>query len=176
MKKQFAPIFVLLASLLFTSLLKSQTLNNANKVESIIQLTRFIDWSNSTEFSATSKKLYIVCEREIKKKYTIKTKDDFRFKNWEIIYVEDLTSIKNKSVVFVTKEKQRQIPALIKLSLKKEILTIAESEKGFCSNGGMINLIEEKNRLRFEINYKIIRNKCLNISSKVLALAKIYDE
>jgi len=53
-------------------------------------------------------------------------------------------------------------------------LTVGES-KGFADLGGVINLVVEENKLRFEINLGAARQTRLKISSKLLALAKIVN-
>jgi len=53
-------------------------------------------------------------------------------------------------------------------------LTVGEA-KGFADLGGVINLVVEDNKLRFEINLRAARQSRLKISSKLLALARIVD-
>ena len=53
-------------------------------------------------------------------------------------------------------------------------LTVGET-KGFADLGGVINLVVEENKLRFEINLGAARQTRLKLSSKLLALAKIVD-
>jgi hypothetical protein len=52
------------------------------------------------------------------------------------------------------------------------ILTIGETP-GFAKSGGMINLILEDNRVRFEVNVEAAKQADINISSRLLALARI---
>jgi hypothetical protein len=52
------------------------------------------------------------------------------------------------------------------------VLTIGETP-GFATSGGMINLVLEDNRVRFEVNVKAAKEADLNISSRLLALARI---
>jgi len=176
--KKFVLINTLIASILFATSfqVKSQSKNSLKKIELIIQLTRFIDWSQNNEFSDSKQLLYVISDHNFPLNYEIRSKRNAIYKNWQIIYSEKVNDVKNGSVVFITKEKQHYVKELIRLSAQKEILTIAEDQINFCSEGGMINIANENNRQKFEINYKIIQEKSLNISSKVLALAKIYDE
>ena len=51
-------------------------------------------------------------------------------------------------------------------------LTVGET-KGFAGLGGVINLVVEENKLRFEINLGAARQTRLKLSSKLLALATI---
>ena len=52
------------------------------------------------------------------------------------------------------------------------VLTIGETP-GFARNGGIINLILEDNKVRFEVNVAAAKEADLNISSRLLALARI---
>jgi hypothetical protein len=52
------------------------------------------------------------------------------------------------------------------------VLTIGETP-GFARNGGIINLILEDNKVRFEVNVAAAKEAELNISSRLLALARI---
>ncbi|MCX5637000.1 MAG: YfiR family protein, partial [Planctomycetota bacterium] len=51
------------------------------------------------------------------------------------------------------------------------VLTISEME-GFIEKGGMINFITEESKVRFEINDSAAKKSGLQISSKLLSLAK----
>ena len=55
------------------------------------------------------------------------------------------------------------------------VLTIGETP-GFARNGGIINLILEDNKVRFEVNVQAAKDADLNISSRLLALARIIPE
>jgi hypothetical protein len=54
-------------------------------------------------------------------------------------------------------------------------LTVGEAN-GFAQRGGIINLMREENRLRFEVNVTAAAQTRLKISSKLLVLAKIVKE
>jgi hypothetical protein len=55
------------------------------------------------------------------------------------------------------------------------VLTIGETP-GFATSGGMINFVLKDNRVRFEVNVKAAKDADLNISSRLLALAKIVEQ
>ena len=55
------------------------------------------------------------------------------------------------------------------------ILTIGETT-GFASRGGIINLTLEGKRVRFEVNIEAAKQANLNISSRLLALARIVPQ
>lgn len=51
------------------------------------------------------------------------------------------------------------------------VLTVGES-RDFAAGGGMIGLVMEDTRIRFEVNLRAAKEKRLSISSKLLSLAK----
>ena len=55
------------------------------------------------------------------------------------------------------------------------ILTIGESPE-FCRHGGMISFFQDNQRIRFEINITTTKQASINVSSKLLQLAKILKE
>jgi hypothetical protein len=55
---------------------------------------------------------------------------------------------------------------------KLHIVTVGEDDK-FLRRGGMINFVQEDGKLRFEINTDAAGRAGINISSKLLSLAKI---
>ncbi|MGB1204281.1 MAG: YfiR family protein [Chitinophagales bacterium] len=69
---------------------------------------------------------------------------------------------------YITNKKLEQLAA-------ENILLIGEKE-GFAKNGGLINFINLRNRLRFEINQSTLINCNFTISPKLLKLAILVNE
>jgi len=153
----------------------AQGTKSFSKIESIIQLTKFIDISGNSGFLNQKRMLYVITNTNSPINIELRSKKDIIYKNWQIICSDKLNEFEPGSVVYITKEKQKLASEIIGISTKKDILTVSENDESFCSKGGMINLLEKEDKIRFEINYRIIQNKSLEISSKILALAKIYD-
>lgn len=169
-------ILVSIILFIFTQNINSQSNTTAQKIESIIKLTKFIDWAGKNEMLNSKQLLYVLADNQVQINYEIDSKRNTTYQNWQIVVTESIKDFEEGSVVFITKQKHKYISDVINLSQAKNILTIAEENNGFCTNGGMINIAKRDNGHKFEINYKIIQQKSLNISSKVLALAKIYNE
>jgi hypothetical protein len=55
------------------------------------------------------------------------------------------------------------------------VLTIGETP-GFARRGCIINLIVEDNKVRFEVNLDAAKQADLNVSSRLLALARIIPQ
>jgi hypothetical protein len=153
----------------------SQTSPEQKKVEVIVNLNRFIDWSQNDSYRPTEKLLYIITDDKSCLNFQNISKKSQIFKNWKIICSDKIIDFKDGSVIFITKSKEKYTSEIIKISFKKDVLTISENSDSFCTNGGMINIIENADQIKFEINYRIIQNKSIDISSKLLALSKIYN-
>ena len=81
---------------------------------------------------------------------------------------EDLRSC---HMLFVSSSERKRLGEIVARVDGASVLTVGEME-GFASNGGMITLTMEDNKVRFEINAGTARRARLKISSKLLSLAK----
>lgn len=92
-----------------------------------------------------------------------------------IKHVEKLEDAQNCQILFISRsEKENLAEILAKLS-GSGVLTVGDMEH-FAQHGGIINLITEKRKVRFEINLDAAEHTGLKISSKLLKLAKIVQE
>jgi len=81
-------------------------------------------------------------------------------------------AVKECHILVVSASEARRFDKLMKLINGAPVLTIGESN-GFARNGGIINLVLENGKTRMEINVGAANQARLNISSKLLSLAKI---
>jgi hypothetical protein len=75
-------------------------------------------------------------------------------------------------VVFVPITEKDHADKIMKSLQGSNTLTVGESE-GFAAMGGIINLVVEGNKLRFEVNTDAADRAGLKISAKLLTMAKI---
>ena len=54
------------------------------------------------------------------------------------------------------------------------VLTVSDIH-GFSDSGGMITLVKDHGKLRFQINQKALQQANMSISSKIIELAEIID-
>ena len=78
-------------------------------------------------------------------------------------------------MIFVRAAEMKANPGILAGARRSSTLTVGEA-KGFAERGGIINLMREENKLRFEVNIDAAAQTRLRISSKLLALAKIIKE
>jgi len=79
---------------------------------------------------------------------------------------------KDCQILYVSSSEMPHLSDAIQMLKGVPVLTIGETP-GFARNGGIINLILEDNKVRFEVNVAAARDADLNISSRLLALARI---
>jgi YfiR/HmsC-like len=83
-----------------------------------------------------------------------------------------LGSQKECQILYVSSSEMPHLGEAIQMLKGVPVLTIGETP-GFAKNGGIINLILEDNKVRFEVNVEAAKAADLNISSRLLALARI---
>jgi hypothetical protein len=88
---------------------------------------------------------------------------------------EPLKDLKDCNILFVSTSEKEHLDEVIRIVKWLPILTIGETP-GFAMRGGIINLTLEGNRVRFEVNIEAAKQANLNISSRLLALAKIVPQ
>jgi hypothetical protein len=89
--------------------------------------------------------------------------------------VEDLAGAAWCRIFFVTKSSEMEPEFVLNSLGAASILTVGET-KGFAANGGMVNFIGKKGKVRFEINQGAAHRAGLKISSKLLRLAELVED
>lgn len=91
------------------------------------------------------------------------------------LVVRELDSVRDAQkcqIIFVSASERQRLQEIFESLRSARVLTVGETQ-GFADGGGMINFIEENNKVRFEINAEAARRTGLNISSELLKLAKL---
>ena len=78
-------------------------------------------------------------------------------------------------ILFISASEEPRLEGILKTLRGSNILTVGEV-KGFSQLGGIINFIIVENKVRFEINVKAAEEAGLNMSSKLLKLARIVEK
>lgn len=85
------------------------------------------------------------------------------------------TDLKDCNIVFVSSSENIHLEEIFRLVKGLPILTIGESPN-FAHRGGIINFIVVDDKVRFEVNVDAAKQADINISSRLLALAKIIPQ
>jgi hypothetical protein len=88
---------------------------------------------------------------------------------------KDLKELKECKILFVSVSERAHIDEIVDGVKGLPILTVGETP-GFAERGGVIRFTLEDNRVRFEVNVEAAHQADLNISSRLLTLAKIIPQ
>jgi YfiR/HmsC-like len=88
---------------------------------------------------------------------------------------KDLKDLKDCKILFVSASEKAHIDEILQSVKGQPILTVGETP-GFAERGGVIRFTLEDNRVRFEVNVDAAHQAELNISSRLLTLAKIIPQ
>jgi YfiR/HmsC-like len=83
--------------------------------------------------------------------------------------------VKECHILFIGSSLGSHVADTIRLTKGTPVLTISEIP-GFADHGGIIHLSLEQNKVRFEVNVDAAKEADLNISSRLLVLAKVIQQ
>jgi hypothetical protein len=74
-------------------------------------------------------------------------------------------------LLFISASERGRLAQILQRVSTEHVLTVSDID-GFCKAGGMIELVLDDDRLRFEVNLAATKRLNLQVSSRLLALAK----
>ena len=80
--------------------------------------------------------------------------------------------LRGAHILFISSSERKRIPAILSSLRGSCVLTVADTT-GFLEAGGMIQFLNENERVRFAINVDATGQAKLKVSSKLLSLAKV---
>lgn len=89
-----------------------------------------------------------------------------------IVTVQNEDQARGCHIVFISRSQSKQLNQILGVLGHVSALTVGES-KGFVQQGGIINFVVQDDRVQFEVNQKAAELVRLNISSRLLSLAKL---
>jgi hypothetical protein len=90
--------------------------------------------------------------------------------------IDRIDDLQRCHALFIPDAAQRRLPAgLLRRAESQDVLTVGDAE-GFTAAGGMIGLVPEGTRLRFEINDKAVKRSALKLSSQLYKLGRMAQE
>ena len=80
-------------------------------------------------------------------------------------------------VLFVSPALARQdLADLLRQARGTPVMTVSDGPAEFTRSGGVLRLLVEENRVRFEVNLTAAHRQQLKMSAQVLKLARVYEE
>ncbi len=86
-----------------------------------------------------------------------------------------MDNLKSCHLLFVSSSERERVPQIVASVSGASVLTVADMDR-FANQGGGINLVRRRNKIRFEINPDAVNRAQLTLSSKLLELATIVTE
>lgn len=93
-------------------------------------------------------------------------------RDFEVKHLKWGQDLKDCQILFVSSSERAHFDELFRAIKGLPILTIGEAP-GFAQRGGIINFVIEDDKVHFEINVEAAKQDDINISSRLLALARI---
>jgi hypothetical protein len=145
---------ILLYNLFSTAIGYSQVTEEYTAKASLLErFTRFVDWPNEIKGDQSSEPFVVsVIGRSPFGDNLEKTFQGMKIKNRrvEIRYIDDVEEINGAHLLFITKSKRNELSKIIEYTKNREILTVGDTE-GYAEAGVLINILIEKNKMKFEI-------------------------
>jgi len=84
--------------------------------------------------------------------------------------IKSLAEATNCQVLFISSSEKKRLAEIFERLQSASVLTVADMD-GFTEAGGMINIVREGTKFRFQINNDAAKKANLKLSSKLLSLA-----
>jgi len=83
-----------------------------------------------------------------------------------------VTDIGECNILFISRSERERVPEIVSGLKNRPVLTVSDAD-AFANRGGMIQFINDKNRIRLRINLEAAQAAHLTISSKLLRVADV---
>lgn len=83
-----------------------------------------------------------------------------------------VSEITGSQMVFISRAEQQKMPTILRQVEGSQVLTVSDIP-GFARHGGMIGFVIENGRIKIEMNLNAAKKAGLNISAKLLEVARI---
>ncbi len=83
-----------------------------------------------------------------------------------------LSDVKAVHVLFISESESDRVEQIVAALRGRPVLTVGDTED-FCARGGMVRLLNEKNKIRVRINLEPVKSAGLAVSSKLLRVADV---
>ena len=139
-------------------------------------IVRLTNWPESSSAHADQElHLCLVGDNVVQQSFTSIDRKTFGKKTLRVINLSRLRNLEQCQVLYISELKQNLLQQIF-IELKNEpVLTIGESYE-FAMTGGMVGLENVNGKIKLLVNLAAVRQSGLNISSRLLKLARIVNE
>jgi hypothetical protein len=141
----------------------------------LYNFSRFVEWPSSSYLTATSPFIIGILGDDPFGNYLEETVRGETVKShiMTIHHFQNINDIDNCHILFISYKDQDAIKRVLSSVQGKNILTVNESPN-FARMGGMIQFYTENDKIKLMINSTSIKETQLQISSKLMSVARIY--
>jgi len=145
------------------------------KAAFIHNFTKFIDWPpEAFEEENSPLRIGILGTGPIDNSLMNLNGKKVRERLLEVSRVKNLNEVSQYHIIFVNPSEKRRMQSILSILKGTGILTIGDTA-GFAGQCGIINFYLKSGKVRFEINIEASHRENLQISSKLLRLARIVN-
>ena len=106
---------VLIISLISSNYLSAQSTINDKSIETVVNLIKFIRYTDKSNKNSKNKILYILTDKSTPINFEIKTRSKFNYTDWQVICSETINNIPTGSVIFLMTKRNDKIKKVIKI-------------------------------------------------------------
>jgi len=144
----------------------------AIKAAVVANLPKFVEWPTGAFQSPSSPFLVGVLGDDSMAESIVSALNGKRLGN-RAVSVSRLSKLEEASsyhLLYVSASEERRLEAIVKALEGHPVLTVADFNR-FAQRGGMVGLIVQEGKVRFEINERAARSNGLRLSANLLKLA-----
>ena len=145
------------------------------KAAFLLNFMQFVEWPNgaTNNHSATPLLIGVLGEDPFGATLDETTKGEtIHGRPLAIRRQRQIAELKDCQLIFVCRSEKTRLPEILGAVQGSAALTVSDIEQ-FCRHGGMIGLLNEGSKIRFEINQAAAEQSRLKISSKLLRLGRL---
>ncbi len=170
---------VILVSLLYPAGARTQERAGEYQLKAafLFNFGKFIEWPESSFAGTTSPFLVCVLGEDPFGKTLDQTLQGKQMANHpvRIVRAMDANGVRQCQIVFVSASEKPHLPAIFAALRGSNALIVGETS-GFAASGGAIEFTMEEKHIHFTINLDAIQRAGLQISSQLLALARVVHD
>lgn len=91
-----------------------------------------------------------------------------------LVYPDTSSTLAECDMLFLSEAEDRNLERILAITQGRKMMVVGDSD-GYGQRGVMFNFFQEGGKIRFEINYPVVRRSGLKISSKLLSLGKMVE-
>ena len=146
------------------------------KAAFLYNFAKFIEWPDSVQKTADTLSIGIYGANPFGDKLeSIVSGKTIQKRGIKVEYLSSIEGVEKQDILFWSHSSKRDTELILEATEGLPILTVSDIDE-FVQKGGIIGFFFEDRQIRFEINQKAAEECGLNISSKLLRLARINDK